>query len=124
MKPKPSKLDDDSTLPTASSDQVLRIEWPWSMTWSEYIDEMLAYLRTKIGPGHPLHKKKLYVSAVNKEADAWFVEGEKEAFYAIVHFSQKKRYGTKLMPKCEILPDWQAVLRRFAADHQAAMRKS
>jgi hypothetical protein len=30
--------------------------------------------------GHPLHRKKLYVSAVNKDADAWCVEGEKEDF--------------------------------------------
>ena len=106
-----------------ATDQTLRIQWPWSMTWSEYMDEMLAYLRTMIGPGHPLHRKKLYVSAVNKEADAWFVEGEKEDFYALVYFSQKKRYGTRLMPRCEILPDWQSVLQRFASDHEQAIRK-
>ena len=60
------------------------------------------------------------MSAVNKEADAWYVEGEKEAFYAILYFGKKKRYGGRMMPACEILPDWDAVLRRFAADAQAA----
>ena len=89
----------------------------------EYVDEMLAFLQRQIGPGHPLHRKKLYVAAVNKDADAWYVEGEKEDFYAIVYFSQKKRYGGKSMPKCEILPDWDAVLQRFAADHAEAMSK-
>ena len=51
---------------------------------------------SQIGPGHPLHRKKLYVSAVNKDADAWYVEGEKEDFYAIVYFGRKKRYGGKV----------------------------
>ena len=109
--------------PKATADQTLHIEWPWSMTWMEYVDEMLEFLKTQIGPGHPLHRKKLYVSAVNKDADAWYVEGEKEDLYAIVYFSQKKRYGGKSMPKREILPDWDAVLQRFAADHKQAMSK-
>jgi hypothetical protein len=84
---------------------------------------MLAFLTSQIGPGHPLHQKKLHVAAVNKDADAWYVEGEKEDFYAIVHFGQRKRYGTKLMPRCKILADWDAVLARFAADHEEAMSK-
>lgn len=46
-----------------------------------------------------------------------------EDFYALVYFSQKRRYGTRLMPKCEILPDWQSVLQRFASDHEQAIRK-
>jgi len=70
-----------------------------------------------------LHRKKLYVRAVNKYADAWYVEGEKGNFYPIVYFGQKKRYGTRWMPKCEILPDWDTVLERFAADHKEAMNK-
>lgn len=89
----------------------------------EYVDEMLEFLKTQIGPGHPLHRKKLYVAAVNKDADAWFVEGEKESFYAIIYFGRKTRYGGKSMPKCEILPDWDAVLKRFAEDHELAMSK-
>jgi hypothetical protein len=109
--------------PKATADPTLHIEWPWSMTWMEYVDEMLEVLKTQIGPGHPLHRKKLYVSAVGKDADAWYVEGEKEDLFAIVYFSRKKRYGGKSMPKCEILPDWDAVLQRFAADHKEAMSK-
>ena len=62
-------------------------------------------------------------SAVNKDADAWYVEGEKEYLYAIVYFSQKKRYGGKSMPKCEILQDWDSVVQRFAADHKESMSK-
>lgn len=54
----------------------LRIEWPWSMTWMEYVDEMLAFLKSQIGPGHRLHRRKLYVAAVKKDAKAWLVEGE------------------------------------------------
>jgi len=114
---KPGKAADQAA-PTA--DRTLHIEWPWSMTWMEYVDEMLDFLKSQIGPGHPLHRKKLYVAAVNKEADAWYVEGEKEDFYAIVYFGRKKRYGGKMMPLCEILPDWDAVLNRFAVDAQTA----
>ena len=110
-------------MPNAAADRTLHIEEPWSMTWMEYVDEMLEFLKTQIGHGHPLHGKKLYVSAVNKDADAWYVEGETEDLYAIVYFSQKKRYGGKSMPKCEILPDWDAVLQRFAADHKEAISK-
>jgi hypothetical protein len=123
MKRRPTKPKNAPTKPKATADQTLHIEWPWSMTWMEYVDEMLEFLKTQVGPGHPLHSKKLYVSAVNKDADAWYVEGEKEDLYAIVYFSQKKRYGGKSMPKCEILPDWDAVLQRFAADHKQAMSK-
>lgn len=89
----------------------------------EDVDEMLEFLKSQIGPGHPLHRRRLYVSAANKDADAWYVEGEKEDFYAIVYFSRRKRYGTRLMPVCEILPDWDAVLERFAEDHRKAMSK-
>ncbi len=105
---------------TPAGDRTLHIEWPWSMTWMEYVDEMLDFLKSQIGPGHPLHRKKLYVAAVNKDADAWYVEGEEDEFYAIVYFGRKKRYGSKRMPLCEVLPDWDAVLRRFAADAQQA----
>lgn len=108
--------------PQGEADQTLHIEWLWSMTWMEYVDEMLDFLRSQIGPGHPRYRKKLYVSAVNQDANAWQVEGEREKFYAIAYFGQKKRYGGKAMPRCEILPDWQAVLKRFAADHEAAMK--
>ena len=121
MKRPTTKPKNAPAKPKATADRTLHIEWPWSMTWMEYVDEMLEFLKTQIGPGHPLHRKKLYVSAVNKDADAWYVEGEKEDFYAIVYLSRKKRYGGKSMPKCEILPDWDAVLQRFAADHKEAM---
>lgn len=114
MKRKSTKPAKIPAKPEGKPDQTLRIEWPWSMTWIECMDEMLAFLKSQIGPGHPLYRKKLYVAAVNKDADAWYVEGEKETFYAIVYFGQKKRYGGKSMPRCEILPDWQAVLKRFA----------
>lgn len=86
----------------------------------EYVDDMLSFLQRQVGPGHPLHRKKLYVSAVNKEANAWYVEGEKAPFYAIIYFGRKKRYGSRMMPACEILPDWDAVLNRFAADAKQA----
>jgi hypothetical protein len=121
MKPRKKKSEKAAAEFKPSADRTLHIEWPWSMTWMEYVDEMLAFLKSQIGPGHPLHGKKLYVSAVNKDADAWYVEGEKGEFYAIVYFSRKKRYGTRMMPSCEILPDWDAVLRRFAEDHNKAM---
>ena len=123
MKRPTTKPESAPAKPKATADRTLQIEWPWSMTWMEYVDDMLEFLKTQIGPGHPLHRKKLYVSAVNKDAGAWYVEGEKEDFYAIVYFSRKKRYGGKSMPKCEILPDWDAVLQRFAADHKQAMSK-
>jgi hypothetical protein len=123
MKRQAKKSQNAAAKPNPTADQALHIEWPWSMTWMEYVDEMLAFLKTQIGPGHPLHRKKLYVSAVNKDADAWYIEGEKEQLYAIIYFSQKHRYGGKLMPKCEFLPDWTAVLQRFAADHEKAMNK-
>jgi hypothetical protein len=77
---------------------------------------MLDFLKSQIGPGHPLHRKKLYVSAVNKEAEACDAEGEQEDFYAIVYFARKQRYGGKMMPSCGILADWNAVLHRFAED--------
>lgn len=121
MKPRKKKPEEAATESRPTADRTLHIEWPWSMTWMEYVDEMLAFLKSQIGPGHPLHGKKLYVSAVNKDAHAWYVEGEKEQFYAIVYFSREKRYGTRMMPFCEILPDWDAVLRRFAEDHKKAM---
>ena len=122
MKRKSPKPDNTDHQAAPAADRTLHIEWPWSMTWMEYVDEMLAFLKSQIGPGHPLHRKKLYVAAVNKDADAWYVEGEKESFYAIVYFGRKKRYGSKMMPLCEILPDWDAVLRRFATDAQQAKR--
>jgi hypothetical protein len=71
------------------------------MTWMEYVDEMLEILKTQIGPDHPLHRKKLYVTAVNKDADAWFVDGEKEDLYAIVYFSQKKRMAASSCPSAK-----------------------
>ena len=123
MKRPTTKPESAPAKPKATADRTLHIEWPWSMTWMEYVDEMLEFLKTQIGPGHPLHRKKLYVSAVNKDADAWYVEGETEDFYAVVYFGRKKRYGGKLMPQCEILPDRDAVLQRFAADHAEAMSK-
>ena len=120
MKRLPMKPENAPVKTKATADRTLHIEWPWSMTWMEYVDEMLEFLKSQIGPGHPLHRKKLYVAAVNKEADAWYVEGEKEDFYAILYFGKKKRYGGRMMPACEILPDWDAVSHRFAADAQAA----
>jgi hypothetical protein len=120
MKPTTTKSENTVAKTAPAADRTLNIEWPWSMTWMEYVDEMLDFLQSQIGPGHPLHRKKLYVSAVNKDADAWYVEGEKEDFYAIVYFGRKKRYGGKMMPVCEILPDWDAVLRRFAIDTRKA----
>ena len=88
----------------------------------EYVDQMLDYLQSQLGPGHPLYRRKLYVAAVREGERTWFVEGEKDEFYAIVYFDRKKRYGGKTMPLCEILPDWDAVLKRFAADHEEAMK--
>ncbi len=118
--PRPQKTAVQAA-PTA--DRTLHIEWPWSMTWSEYVDEMLAFLKSQIGPGHPLHRRKLYVAAVNKDANAWYVEGEKDDFYAIVYFGRRKNYGGKVMPVCEILADWDAVLRRVAKDSSEAQSR-
>jgi hypothetical protein len=86
MKPKTTTSENTVAKTAPAADRTLHIQWPWSMTWMEYVDEMLEFLKTQIDPGHPLHRKKLYVTAVNKDADAWYVEGEKEDFYAIVYF--------------------------------------
>ncbi len=120
MKRKSAKAQKGAEQTAPTTDRTLHIEWPWSMTWMEYVDEMLDSLKSQIGPGHPLHRRKLYVAAVNKDANAWYVEGEKDAFYAIVYFGKNKHYSTKMMPACEILPDWDAVLRRFAEDTRKA----
>jgi hypothetical protein len=105
------------------AERTLDIKWPWSMTWMEQVDEMLDTLKSRIGPGHPLHGRKLYVSAVREDERTWYVEGEEDPFYAIIYFDRKKRYRGKTMPGCEILPDWDAVLKRFASDHAEAMKK-
>lgn len=50
MKRKASKPESGSATPKTATDQTLHIEWPWSMTWMEYVDEMLALLKSQIGP--------------------------------------------------------------------------
>lgn len=117
------KVASSATALAPKPDRTLHIKWPWSMTWMESVDEMLDFLKSRIGPGHPLHGRKLYVSAVRDRGHIWYVEGEKDPFYAIVYFGRKKRYRGKTMPLCEILPDWDAVLKRFASDHEQAMKK-
>jgi len=54
MKRKNTKPKSTPAKPRATADQTLHIEWPWSMTWGERMDEMLAFLKSQIGPGHPL----------------------------------------------------------------------
>src|ERR1035437_8259393 len=123
MKRKATKPENAPAKPKAAADRTLHIKEPWSMTWMEYVDEMLAFLKTRIGPGHPLHRKRLYVSAVNKDADAWYVEGEKEDFYAIVYFSQKQRYGGKSRPKWESCRVGASVLHGFGGVWGEGFRK-
>ena len=50
MKRPTTKPEKAPANPKATADRTLHIEWPWSMTWMEYVDEMLAFLKTKIGP--------------------------------------------------------------------------
>jgi hypothetical protein len=61
MKRSPTKPEKGPAKPKTTADRTLHIEWLWSMTWLEYVDEMLEFLKTQIGPGHRLHHKKLCV---------------------------------------------------------------
>ena len=54
MKRKNTKPESAAAKPKATADRTLHIEEPWSMTWMEYVDDMLAFLKSQIGPGHPL----------------------------------------------------------------------
>ena len=58
MKRPITKPESTPAKPKVTADRTLHIEEPWSMTWMEYVDEMLEFLKTRIGPGHPLHRKK------------------------------------------------------------------
>ena len=70
MKRPTTKLENAPAKPKATADRTLHIKQPWSMTWMEYVDEMLEFLKTQIGPGHPLHRKKLYVRLGGVRASA------------------------------------------------------
>ena len=58
-----------------SPDKTLHVKWPWTMTWMECVDEMLEILKRRIGPGHPLHGRKLYVATT--AGWLWAVEQKK-----------------------------------------------
>ena len=46
MKRRTAKPKDAPAKPKATADRTLHIEEPWSMTWMEYVDEMLESLKT------------------------------------------------------------------------------
>ena len=38
----------------------LQIEWPWTMTWSEYVDELIDQIKEALPPDHELRKHDLF----------------------------------------------------------------
>jgi hypothetical protein len=109
MKQPTRKLDHKTANPPATTDRTLHIKWPWSMTWMEYVDEMLAYLQTRIGPGHPLHGKKLYVSAAGQAVQlmrSWFtaMPGEVVSCTGCWTTRDRKLIASRVDPRTIIQP--------------------
>lgn len=53
------------------ADESIQIEfrWPWTMMPLECADEWIEFIRTQIGPGHPLFGKSIFASARREDED-------------------------------------------------------
>lgn len=100
------------------------VKWPWTLIPLECVDEWIEYLRSLIGPGHPLYGKEIF-AGIRRCDDIEMVlfDNDTDDTYAFVNFEEKKRYKSRLMPKAEVFHSWEEVKKRLEDDHQEAMRK-
>ncbi len=101
------------------ADDVLQIIEPWTMPYLEFEQEFIDELRAEIGPGHPLYRKRVYVTALRKDPYAVIFEtASKEPIYVWVQLTRSGRRSTrKGFPKTEVLPNRQAIRELMQKDH-------
>lgn len=104
---------------------VFHVKWPWTLMPLECADEWIEYLQSCIGPGHPLHGKKIFASMRRCDGiELVLFENDTDDTFAFVNFGEKTRYKSRLMPKTEVLHSCDEVKKRLEHDYQEVVGKA
>ncbi len=101
----------------------LEVKWPWTMLPLSVADEYIEYLRSQIGPEHPLYDRKVFPSCIREDSLAPIIQFEldDDNTYAIVSFGEKQVFGKREMPKVEMIASISELQKRFEQDHRNAI---
>ena len=101
----------------------LEIKWPWTMLPLSVADEYIEYLQKQIDLGHPLYGRKVFPSCIKEDSQDLIIQFDldDDSTYAIVFFGQKQLFGSKKMPKVEMIASACDLQKRFDQDHRNAM---
>lgn len=101
------------------SDNTLEILAPWTMPYLEYEQEFIDELRREIGPGHPLYRKRVYVTAVRQNPTAVIFETiSKRPILAVVYLRRSAKRGPS-NPKTRIIASREKLGAFIQKEHEA-----
>jgi hypothetical protein len=70
----------------------MEIKYPWTIVWSEFIDDWISFIKKNLPPEHDLHTHKLYPGIkLNKEPV--FIVDDTTGKRLLLDFKNKKRWG-------------------------------
>ena len=70
----------------------LHIEWPWTMIWSEYIDDFIAYIKDSLPPEHELQEHELFPHTKWERRDIYIVDDDTTGKTMLMNFEKAKRW--------------------------------
>ncbi len=89
----------------------------------EVAAEWIEHLNQQMGPGHPLHGKKVFPSCRKEDVDEAIIQFDidDDGTYAIVYFHRIVLFKGRKMPEVEIINTREELKQRFHDDHMEAL---
>ncbi len=71
----------------------MEIKSPWTMVWSEFIDDFISFIKENLPPKHELQSHKLYPGIKINGEPIFIVDDDTTGKRLLMDFKNKKRWG-------------------------------
>lgn len=98
----------------------MEIKSPWTMVWSEYIDEFIAFIKEHLPADHEFQSHDLYPGIKIDGQPIFIVNDDTTGKYILIDFINKKHWkNTSInLPAIKIFENRQEVEEMIERDHQ------
>lgn len=99
----------------------LEIKSPWTMVWSEHVDEIIAQIKQALPPDHELQKHEIYPGIKRERRPIFIVDDDTTGARMLMDFEKTKRWKkTKLkVPTITVIKDDEEIAALIESDHLA-----
>lgn len=96
----------------------MEIKSPWTMVWTEYIDDFIAFIKENLPPNHELQSHKLYPGIKYNREPIFIVDDDTTEKCLLINFNKESGKTRFKIPVIKVFENDDEVQKMIDQDHQ------